>query len=181
MCRGMAWKLIMVYTSTMNIARHAKKRRRQLIGKMTRAERLVRSELDRLGIKYVPQKIVITAGNMCRLIDFYLPESHIALEIDDSRHSRALDLPREIEIAAVPTMDRIRFARIKNSAVYKAKKKLGDVIKNALAFAYHVEWEGTAPAIVRFAPRITGAKHGTRGLTLPPPPKKLSGLLANLI
>ena len=165
----------------MNIVRHAKKRRRQLIGKMTRAERLVRAELDRMGMKYVPQKIVITAGNMCRLIDFYLPESHIALEIDDTRHTRASDLPREIEIAAVPTMDRIRFARIRNSTVYRAKRRLGDVIRNALAFAYSVEWEGEAPKVVQYAPRITGARHKVTGLTLPEPPKKLSGLLANLL
>lgn len=165
----------------MNIARHAKKRRRQLIGKMTRAERLVRAELDRMGMKYVPQKIVITGGNMCRLIDFYLPESHTALEIDDSRHTRAKDLPRETEIANVPTMDGIRFARLKNSTVYKAKRNLRAVIENALAHSYVAKWEADAPKITTCAPRITGARHKTMGLTLPEPPKRLSGLLANLI
>lgn len=102
----------------------AKQFRKDLIKRATKEEKIFRSFLDRNGIKYQFQKIMYlknSIGNIKKfyILDFYLTEYKIAVEIDGGYHNTKeqmeLDALRESEI--IKQYPEIRFLRFKNEDI----------------------------------------------------------------
>jgi very-short-patch-repair endonuclease len=57
----------------------------RLYTKQTKQERLVEKKLCKLGVRYRTQHIVLAAK---AILDFYLPDYNLCIEIDDASHLR---------------------------------------------------------------------------------------------
>jgi len=72
----------------------AKKFRKELVDNQTIAEKQFKKYLKLLGLKFEFQKIIY-AGESFYIVDFYLPRSKIAIEIDGGYHKDRIDLDNE--------------------------------------------------------------------------------------
>lgn len=68
----------------------AKQRRKKLVKKMTSAERRFKQLLVDQGINYRQQKIIFTNDWQFYIVDFFLPDHKLIIEIDGSHHLNQL-------------------------------------------------------------------------------------------
>lgn len=65
----------------------ANERREKLVKNTTKAESIMKAHLTSLGVKYEFQKIYFTLDNYYYIIDFFLPDWNIAIEVDGKYHA----------------------------------------------------------------------------------------------
>lgn len=70
------------------------KRKNNLLKRQTESELLFASILDRLGVRYMPQKGFIAGNNFC-IVDFYLPDFKTCVEIDGGYHNEPNQIKRD--------------------------------------------------------------------------------------
>ena len=70
------------------------KRRNRLLKKITQHEIEFSSILKALNVRFIPQKGFISGKNFC-IVDFYLPDYKICVEIDGEYHNRPSQIERD--------------------------------------------------------------------------------------
>lgn len=116
----------------------AKEFRKDLIKRATKEEKIFRSFLERKGIKYQFQKIVYIRDKDALIkkfyiLDFYLPDYKLAVEIDGDYHNtkEQMELDAERESIIIKHYPNVSFLRIKNQDV--TYKKLNNIIEDYIS------------------------------------------------
>lgn len=116
----------------------AKEFRKDLMKRATKEEKIFRSFLERNGVKYQFQKIVYIRDKDALIkkfyiLDFYLPDYKLAVEIDGDYHNtkEQMELDAERESTIIKHYPNVSFLRIKNQDV--TYKKLNTIIEDYIS------------------------------------------------
>lgn len=151
-----------------SMARRISMRQAQLRATNSRAELLVKSALDKLGVRYIFQKGFMCKGEAVRLVDFMLPGNSILLEIDGPEHDPIKDAYRERQIKR--SAPGYSFLRIKNVDVYANEQNLTEYIYDLCHAHYNSlpKWQqnqtykGNSDLVVFYEPRKLKIGSGER-------------------
>lgn len=117
--------------------------REDLIANATRAERLVLTELNKLNVRFVFQKVCIARGYSC-IADFYFPRpAGLVVEIDGGYHSNPEQKKKDDHRTIYLTQERhFTVLRFTNEEVYLdtklvVAKIIAELIKTPRYFTKH--------------------------------------------